>query len=398
MATQDLASSDSDEQRLADATLSGPIPAIELRQLLDKLPAGAFVCEPSGLITYYNQRAVELWGRAPKLNDPEDRYCGSFRMYSAADGSPIRHEQCWMALALNEKREYNDRELVVERPDGSRLTVLANANPIWNEAGVLIGAVNVLIDITSRKQLEEEQRQLRAALATRGRATFAGELAAGIAHELNQPLTAIINYSEACLSLLRSGKSSTETIIAAVEQLAEQGQRAAEIIRRVRALMRKVPLQREPMDLHALIRKALGYIATATNVRQDGIHLRVEVAESLPKVEVDPIQIQQVLVNVIRNAMEAMSGPGINRRELTIGAELAADDMVTVTVHDTGHGFAEGVHELLFYPFFTTKSEGMGLGLPISFSIIEAHGGQLWATAEADSGTSFHFTVPCASV
>lgn len=392
MAAQELLDRDPGGRGLADATVGGN--TLEVHQLLEKLPAGAYVCDPSGLITYCNQRAAELWGRAPRFNDPEDRFCGSFRLYSA-DGSPIRHDQCWMALALREETNYNNREIIIERPDGKRLTVLANANPIWNDAGVLLGAVNVLMDITDRKQAEEERRLLRAAFAKRGRLNFAGEIAAGMAHELNQPLTAIINYSEACANLLRSGEASTDEIIAAVEQIAEQGQRAAEIIRRLRGLMRKAPLHQEPVDVHGLIRKAVDYMATATDAYQERIRLRVEVADSLPKVEVDPVQIQQVLVNVIRNGLEAMSDPGAARRELTIRAEPAADDMVTVTIHDTGLGFAEGVHELLFYPFFTTKPEGMGLGLPISASIIEAHGGRLWATMEAGSGTTFHFTMPC---
>ena len=125
------------------------------RRLLEKLPAGAYTCDPEGLITYFNRHAVHLWGRAPKLNDPVDRFCGSFRLY-AADGSPITHDRCWMARALETKEGYNEREIVIERPDGRRLTALAHANPIHDESGNLIGAVNVLVDITERKQAEEE--------------------------------------------------------------------------------------------------------------------------------------------------------------------------------------------------------------------------------------------------
>jgi diguanylate cyclase (GGDEF)-like protein/PAS domain S-box-containing protein len=128
---------------------------VHFRRLLEKLPAGAYTCDPEGLITYYNQQAVRLWGRAPKLNDPEDRFCGSFRLY-APDGSSIAHDRCWIALALDSDREYNEREIVVERPDGRRLTVLTHANPIHDDSGELLGAVNVLVDITERKRAEEE--------------------------------------------------------------------------------------------------------------------------------------------------------------------------------------------------------------------------------------------------
>ena len=133
---------------------------LQFRRLLEKLPAGAYTCGPEGLITYFNQHAVQLWGRAPKLNDPEDRFCGSFKLY-ATDGSPIAHDRCWMALALGMNEEYNEREIVVERPDGQRNTVLAHANPIHDESGQLTGAVNVLVDISDRKRAEEALREVR---------------------------------------------------------------------------------------------------------------------------------------------------------------------------------------------------------------------------------------------
>lgn len=136
-------------------------PEWQFRQLLDKLPAGAYTCDAKGLITYYNQQAVETWGRAPALNDPVDRFCGSFKLYWT-DGTPIRHDQCWMARALFDQREYNGEEIVVERPDGERRTVLAHANPIRDESGTLLGAVNVLVDITGRKQAETAQAFLAA--------------------------------------------------------------------------------------------------------------------------------------------------------------------------------------------------------------------------------------------
>ena len=123
------------------------------RRLLEKLPAAAYTCDPEGLITFFNRHAVRLWGRAPKLNDPEDRFCGSFRLY-APDGSPIGHDRSWMALALETGREYNEREIVIERTDGRRCAALAHANPIHGDSGELLGGVNVLVDITERKRAE----------------------------------------------------------------------------------------------------------------------------------------------------------------------------------------------------------------------------------------------------
>jgi signal transduction histidine kinase len=135
---------------------------LQFRRLLEKLPAGAYTCNPEGLITYFNQHAVQLWGCAPKLNDPIDRFCGSFKLFSP-NGSPIAHDQCWMALALKMDKEYNRREIVIERPDGQRLSALAHANPIHDESGKLLGAVNVLVDISDRKRAEEALFEIREA-------------------------------------------------------------------------------------------------------------------------------------------------------------------------------------------------------------------------------------------
>ena len=133
----------------------------EVRRLLDKLPAAAYTCDSSGLITYFNEHAVKLWGRAPKLNDPVDRFCGSFKLF-AADGSPISHDRCWMALALETGKEYNGEEIVIERPDGERATALAHANPLRDESGKVMGAVNMLVDISDRKHAEQAQTLLSA--------------------------------------------------------------------------------------------------------------------------------------------------------------------------------------------------------------------------------------------
>ena len=138
--------------------------ASEFHRLLDALPAGAYTCDADGLITYFNQHAVELWGRTPALNDSSDRFCGSFKLFSK-DGTPIAHDQCWMALALRERKEYNGQEIIVERPDGMRATTLAHANPFIDGEGKLLGAVNVLVDISARKQAEEALREAHDQLA-----------------------------------------------------------------------------------------------------------------------------------------------------------------------------------------------------------------------------------------
>jgi PAS domain S-box-containing protein len=142
-----------------DAALSNT--HFQLRRFLDKLPVGAYTCDAEGLITYFNQHATQLWGRTPKLNAATDRFCGSFKLF-APDGSPIDHSQCWMALALKTGLEYNGQEIVIEHPDGRRVTVLAHASPFRDEAGQIVGALNVLVDINERKAAEVSQARLAA--------------------------------------------------------------------------------------------------------------------------------------------------------------------------------------------------------------------------------------------
>ncbi|MDQ2695964.1 MAG: ATP-binding protein [Pseudomonadota bacterium] len=355
------------------------------------MPAGAYTCEPTGLITYFNQQAVALWGRAPKLHDPVDRYCGSFRLF-ATDGSPIDHGQCWMALALKMNQGFNGREIVIERPDGQRLTVLAYANPVHDEAGSLLGAVNVLVDISERKRAEESLRQLEAELAHMGRVTFAGEMAGGLAHELNQPLGAITTYAEAALQLLNAPRTNPAAVANLLEKIIDQGIRAGEIIHRLRSFLCKTEPRRSAADINALVREAVQLITPEARLGE--VKVRLDLAAALPPVAVDAIQIQQVVLNLVRNALDALQEVPAGQRSLSIRTRPADGQEVEVTVIDTGPGLPAEAAAQLFQPFFTTKPHGMGLGLSLSRSIIESYGGRLWTTATSGRGSIFHFTVP----
>lgn len=181
----------SDHEPSAETAMAGAAREsdFELRRLLDKLPSGAYTCDADGLITYFNQHAVTLWGRAPKLHDPVDRFCGSFRLF-ATDGSPIEHDQCWMALALQTGKAYNGREMVIERPPGDRVTVLAHANPIEDEWGRIVGSVNVLVDITAQKAVEHTAVKLNELLEAQvARRTATLRLIQDVATEANKART-----------------------------------------------------------------------------------------------------------------------------------------------------------------------------------------------------------------
>src|SRR6202162_4152464 len=190
--------------------------AVQFRSLLDKLPAGGYMCDADGLITHFNEHAVKLWGRAPKLNAPVDRFCGSFKLF-ATDGSPIAHDKCWMALALQTGKEYNGHEIVIERPDGRRVTTLAHANPIRDESGKLLGAVNILVDISDRKCAEEE---LRAADRHKN------EFLAMLSHELRNPLAPMLTAIE----LLSAGAENPESSRRAQEILSRQIRRLVRLV------------------------------------------------------------------------------------------------------------------------------------------------------------------------
>ncbi len=369
-----------------------PDPGQPMDHLLENLPVGTYTCDPDGLITYFNPRARELWGRAPRLRHPEDRFCGSFKLY-LADGTAIRHQECWMALALRDRAPYHGREIIIERPDGSRVTALAHASPLWNADGGITGAINALMDITERKNAQQAQAEMRTTLAHIGRLSLAGEMATGMAHELNQPLTAIINYSEASINLLRSG-GDTGYVIDLLTHMVDQARWAGDIIKRLRDFTRKVPVQRIPLDINALVRESVEFIVG--EAQRNGVALRVETVRGISRPRADPVQIQQVLLNLLRNSLDALLESTNGQRELHVRTGMTANGCVRVSVTDTGPGLPEEILDRLFHPFVTTKPQGMGLGLSISKSIIDAQGGELSAETAPGGGTTFFFTLPCA--
>ena len=249
-------------------------------------------------------------------------------------------------------------------------------------------------DLTEHQQTQARLLELQSELVHVSRLSAMGEMASALAHELNQPLAAISNYMKGSRRLLSaSNDPNIARIESALDRAAEQAIRAGQIIRRLRDFVARGETEKRVESLSKLIEEA-GALGL-TGAREQGVQLRFSLDRQHDQVLVDRVQIQQVLVNLFRNALEAMAHS--SRRELSASNTPVADDMIEIAVSDTGSGFGEDVAQNLFRTFFTTKETGMGVGLSISRSIIEAHGGRMWAEPNPAGGATFRFTLPAAS-
>jgi len=251
-------------------------------------------------------------------------------------------------------------------------------------------------DSGARERLaaEEKARQREAELARVARLGTMGEMASGLAHELNQPLAAIVNYLQACSERIRSGRGDRDDLLADMGDAAQQAERAGAIVEQIRDFIRKREPKRTAVDLNELVRDAALLVQSETRQRSVGVVL--ELADSLPKVTAEAIQIEQVIVNLMRNGLEAMNDERTRNRRLTIRTACRNNGFVECSTADTGPGLPETLAIHVFEPFFTTKPHGMGMGLSISRSIIERHGGCLWAEPESGDGAVLRFTLPIA--
>ena len=249
------------------------------------------------------------------------------------------------------------------------------------------------IEIDERRRAEDRAQQHLAELAHVARLSTVGEMMAELAHELNQPLSAICSHAQACKRLLASGdRDYAEDLAASLNQVNEQGTRAAEIIRRVRRFLVKARPSEAVVEVNAMIRDVAELMST--DARMAGAETVLELAEPLPNVIGDRIQLEQVLVNLMRNGFEALRESDRPQRRLTVRTALDGPNSIVVAVRDNGLGIAAGALDRIFARFFTTKTGGMGMGLSISQSIIKSHGGSLWAVPVSEGGAAFHFTLP----
>ena len=276
-------------------------------------------------------------------------------------------------------------------PDGSVKHVHIIAHFLQNSSGSLefVGAV---MDVTSARQGEETLRKVQADFAHVSRVTTMGELVASIAHEVNQPLGAIVTNGSACLRLLSRETPDLDKLREVVERMISDGMRASEVIKRIRDLLHKAPAEKAPLNINEIVQEVVALVSG--DVLRSKVELQTHLATDLPPIAGDRIQLQQVILNLIVNARDAMSEVRTHPRELLITTLKNKSGGVMVAVRDSGTGLDEKYAERIFDPFFTTKPEGMGLGLSISRTIIETHGGTLWATANEGKGATLQFTLP----
>jgi C4-dicarboxylate-specific signal transduction histidine kinase len=265
--------------------------------------------------------------------------------------------------------------------------------PLHDATGATYGVGSVATDIGRMKQLQEDLRQHQDELAHVLRLHTITEMAAGLAHEINQPLCAITNYAQGGVQRLRRGDAKPRDLLHAFQRIADEGLRAGDIIRGIRNLAQRASPS-ESIDVNALAAEAVRLLAS--RARQQSVTMHLDRALGLPRVCGDGTQIEQVILNLMLNGVEAIEGSTNERRELIVATRARAGG-VEVNVSDTGTGLAPSVAEKLFSPFVTTKAGGLGLGLAISRSIVELHGGRLWATPNAARGTTFNFWLPAAA-
>ena len=252
--------------------------------------------------------------------------------------------------------------------------------------------VQIAADITDRKHIDEVNLQQQKRLEQTSRLITMGEMASSLAHELNQPLSAIANYCAGCVKRMQAGNYRQEDLLAAMTKASEQAERAGKIIRRMRDMVKKSDPVRWPISLELLVEETRAF--ADIEAQRTGAQIVVDIPENLPNIVVDRIMIEQVLLNLVKNGIEAMNDVPLARRCLTIQAQPVAGRMLEVAVMDQGHGLNEDDSDRIFAPFYTTKPEGMGIGLAICRSIIEFHQGRLWVEARRDGGSVFRFTVP----
>jgi two-component system, LuxR family, sensor kinase FixL len=358
----------------------------ERANLLDLTHDTVIVRDMNDVITFWNRGAGERYGWS------REEAIGQVSHVLLQTTFPAPLPEITAELTRTGRWE---GELLHARRDGSVVTVASRWALQRDEQGKPEAVLETNNDVTERKRAEEALQRVQTELAHVSRVMTLGELTASIAHEVNQPLAAIVTNSNACLRWLGGATPNFAEARQAVERIIKDSYRASEVISRVRTLVKKAPPRNDLVDLNEVILEVL--TLAQSEARRNHVFLKRELAGDLPPVLGDRVQLQQVILNLIINGLEAMGKVDDGARDLSVSSGKDESDNLTVAVRDSGEGLDPANSEHVFDAFFTTKPGGMGMGLAICRTIIESHGGRLWATANSPHGAVFQFTLPAAS-
>ena len=352
----------------------------KLKLIINTIPAMAWSCTPDGQLEYWNQHLTNYVG----LPIEEIVGFGFYRMFHPEDVERMR--ESWEEIVAT--KQPNPVDARIRRFDGEYRWFNLQQSPLLDPEGNVVRWYGIVVDIEDRKRAEESLRQSQAQLAQVTRMTTIGELAVSIAHEINQPLMAIVTNAGTCLRWLQEGHTDVEQARLAAGRIVHDGHRAGEIVTSIRSMAQKTPTRMQRTDFSHSLKDVLDLLHG--ELRSRGLEVIAELPSEPVEVLGDRTQLQQVLLNLIMNSAEAT--PRDHEAVMTIRCTEYPEGKVEVSVSDSGRGIPPEQLDQVFEPFYTTKSDGIGMGLPICRSIVEAHGGRIWATSDA-GGSSFTFTL-----
>ncbi|TVT54636.1 MAG: PhnD/SsuA/transferrin family substrate-binding protein [Sedimenticola thiotaurini] len=358
--------------------------------ILNSVADGILGVDMEGNTTFANRAMTHITGW--EVDDLLGKNQHQLLHHTRADGTSHPADQCPVYATCKDQIPRFVNDDVFWKKDGSSFPVEYSSTPIKDSQFKTVGSVVVFRDISDRKRIDEEARQHQDDLAHVARLSTMGEMASGIAHEINQPLTAIATNAHACIRMLESNNGQTERVIDVLERIGAQAARAGEIIRHLRQFVKKEQPELSLIDINEVINEVITLLRT--EIRKAGVRIDLELDKHIGAVLAQHVQIDQVILNLARNAIEAMLDMPEGSRVLTISTQNQQDGYVKVTVSDTGPGLDASIVDQLFNPFVTTKSNGMGLGLSISQGIIEAHKGRIFVEPDSLKGATFVFQLP----
>jgi PAS domain S-box-containing protein len=358
---------------------------LNLRRMTETIPEMLWSATPDGSVDYCNARVLDYTGMA------KDEIAGAGWMEAIHPDDVENMAQAWTDSVRNGtpfQFEFRCRRA----SDGAYRWCVSSALPLRGSDESILRWYGTFVDFHDRRQAQEDLHNTQAELAHVNRVMTMGELAASIAHEVSQPLAAIVASGDSCTAWLANEPPNLDRARAATGRMIQAATQASETVQRIRALFKKTTSAASSVNVNAVIEETISLLRHET--QRHGITLRAELDAGVPAVSADRVQLQQVILNLAMNAIESTSGVAEEPKEVRIQSALPKAGELLVSVKDTGQGIPSTHADKLFAAFFTTKPQGIGMGLPISRTIIEAHGGRLWAEKNEPRGAAFHFSLP----